>query len=270
MKKSLYLAFIGVLALSMGCVVSDYPLITDTQGDSANFVVNTNGSAVMNATGSQVATLWPDANEELYAFIDQGFDGVRSITNHVNRSFGSPTKFLDYTYCNPDFTGCSVFNSTDDGGPLFDDYVVKPNCPGYRSASLIVGYTGRLQECGRSVVGSQIGLEGLATLYNEFVAVGNGTYRIVANRSNLRVQGESPLGSLHTLPIYGAHPIDFTLDKGIAYQVGPAAVPTALAMARLSQDFGVQKWHVTLYGQEITLNVKVLEDQLTSRIRRGL
>ena len=44
MKKLFYLAFVAVVALSFGCAITNYPVITDNE-DDGNFVVNTAGQS---------------------------------------------------------------------------------------------------------------------------------------------------------------------------------------------------------------------------------
>ena len=61
MKKALYLGFCLVLAMGVGCAITDYELIVDNDQVSngqGTGVVNTNGKALIMSGG--IATIWSD------------------------------------------------------------------------------------------------------------------------------------------------------------------------------------------------------------------
>jgi hypothetical protein len=242
MKK--YLAFIAVLALTMGCAITNYPIITDTEGDSANFVVNTNGKALIAYTpGSQVITIWPDQNEELFSFIDQKSDGTGTITTYVNVSFGGyPYKFLGFTYCNPDWTGCAGVTAYDDNVTSFV-YTINGNCFASRSLSLLVSYGGRLTECGRSA----FTVPELTTVVNSLQELQSGVYAMNLDRRSFSLEAHTDNG-LVRVPTYGTHQLKYFENQGVVFKFNQSLVPTLMTMARLSEDYGVEQWRVGFNG----------------------
>ena len=207
MKKALYFGFCLVLAMGVGCAITNYGLITDndqTANGQGTGVVNTNGKAKI-IPSSQVATLWPDGSDELFSMVDQQADGDRTITTYNNFSTGSAPTFLDDTYCNPDWNGCAIFSAPDPqaGDSDIFDGSLNGNCSGARSLSSFVS-TGRYYgECGRGKVGlsdrlqlanmgsieNMMGLEGLMYDLNR-----NNTTVLLNNNAgvemNLVVQGD--------------------------------------------------------------------------------
>jgi hypothetical protein len=259
MKKFVYLAFVGVLALAIGCATDSYPVITDTEGDSFMTPVATAGD-VQQVPTSQVITLWPDGNDELFAHLDQDNQGgnwVRKITNHVNTSYGG-TYFLDFDFCNLVASNCSIYNSFDDNGAFFDDRVFKPNCDGYRSLSLIVAFGSRFQECGDSVV-DRVGLDTVSDWAGSATPGANGTYNINLNRRNFRLEGTDDLGNSYRLPFVGSSQIQYHPGKGVVVRYTQNLAPTVLAATRLSNDQGVTQWNLTYLGHTISVDAEVLQ-----------
>ena len=91
MKKLIYVAFCLVLAMGVGCAITNYDVITDNdQGSGSgapNSVVNTNGKAKITPS-AQIATSYSDGNDELFSMIDQKGDGTATITTYNNFSTG--------------------------------------------------------------------------------------------------------------------------------------------------------------------------------------
>jgi hypothetical protein len=155
MKKVLYLAFCAVLALGVGCALTDYDLITDNDQVSngqGSGVVNTNGKAYVKQS-SQVATTYPDGSDNFTWFVDQAANGDRTLTTYNNFSTGSDPVFADDLYCAPDRQGCAITTADDpqvgDVDPF--DYRLNANCSGARSLSVLLGTTRYYGECGRAV-----------------------------------------------------------------------------------------------------------------------
>ena len=135
MKKVLYLGFCLVLAMGVGCAITNYSLITDNDQVSngqGSGVVNTNGKAKM--TSQQVATIWPDGSDELFSFIDQKADGTAVITTYNNFSTGGDPTFHSDLYCNTAWNGCAIWTAPDDNvGDIFDG-TFNANCAGANPA----------------------------------------------------------------------------------------------------------------------------------------
>jgi hypothetical protein len=117
MRKLSYLGFCLVLALGVGCAVTDYPVITDNDqlgpggAQPGGFIVNTNGKAhIIEQTSA--AWLYGDGHhEEGIAFVDQNSAGDQTITNYINFSLPGDATFHDDTYCNPDWNGCAFWTA---------------------------------------------------------------------------------------------------------------------------------------------------------------
>jgi hypothetical protein len=181
--KKLYLAFIAVLALTMGCAITSYPVITDTEEDAMGFVVNTNGKAIVIPT-SQTITIFPTYNVEFMTMIDQNFAGDQTIPTVTNISHGGyPYKFLGYTYCNPDYKGCAIITADNPNYPNDPfDYTYNINCKGIYALSLLVSYFGRLSECGRDLYTPEL----MNALTGSLVKTTNG-YRLIAGSHNTTI-----------------------------------------------------------------------------------
>jgi hypothetical protein len=225
--KKLYLAFIAVLALSMGCAITNYPVITDTEGDSAGFIVNTNGKAVIVPT-SQVITLFPDMNVELFSMVDQKANGDQTIGTYSNISYGSP-KFMDFVYCNPDWTGCWVTQADNPlvGDASIFDYTWNQNCDGAGALSLLVSFGARTQECGRLITDPAA----QAQLLTDLVPDGNG-YRLYLSRSVLRLSAIDEMGVSRSIPTYGSTALQIDERGRVAWTFSSSAKPSVLALSR--------------------------------------
>jgi len=153
MKKLLYLGFALVLAMGVGCAITNYDLIVDNDQVKQGFsgTVNTAGKAHI-MESSQVALIWPDGTDEALWFVDQKANGDRTLTTYINYSPTVPT-FHDDLYCNPDWQGCAVVTADDPevGDVDMYDYSYNPHCPGARSIYYLFATTRYYGECGRSI-----------------------------------------------------------------------------------------------------------------------
>ncbi len=159
MKKLFYLSFCAVLALGVGCAITDYEVITDNDqvaNGQGNGVVNTNGKAHIRES-SQVATIWSDGTDELIWFVDQKANGDQTLTTYNNFSSGGAPTFHDDFYCTPDRNGCAITSAPNPavGDSDIFDYTANANCSGYRSLSILLGTTRYYGECGRARIGLQ-------------------------------------------------------------------------------------------------------------------
>lgn len=163
MKKLFYLGFALVLAMGVGCALTNYSLIVDndqTKNQDAPPMqpVNTNGKAHIHES-SQIALVWPDGAEETLWFVDQKANGDRTLTTYINHTanglfVGGPNAtFHDDLYCNPDWQGCAIVTAPDPevGDVNIYDYSYNPNCKGARSIYYLLSTTRYYGECGRSM-----------------------------------------------------------------------------------------------------------------------
>lgn len=148
MKKFFLFAFVAAVALGLGCAITNYSLITDNDQGG---VVNTNGKAYIRQS-SQVATTWPDSNDNLIWFVDQAANGDRNLTTYNFNTSLSASPFKDDLYCSPDWNGCAIVTAPDPetGDVDMFDYRGNANCSGYRSLSLLVSTSRYYGECGRT------------------------------------------------------------------------------------------------------------------------
>jgi hypothetical protein len=152
MKKVLYAAFCLVLVMGVGCVITNYPIITDEeQGNNNGWedgIVNTNGKAhIIDKT--QVASLGDNGWSSQFSFIDQKADGSSTIYNYKEAGNATSTEaFHDDLYCNPDWNGCAVWTA-DNAGVSFASTINLSCEEGVGWLKVSVG--ARYGECGKSV-----------------------------------------------------------------------------------------------------------------------
>jgi hypothetical protein len=251
MKK--YLAFIAVLALSLGCATTNYPIITDTHGDAENFVVNTNGKAP-HVPSSQVITLWDDRNDELFAMIDQNSAGDQTIGTYNNVSYGDP-KFMGWTYCAPDWTGCAVAVADNPvaGDVDYFDYVWKTQCLGAMSLSVLVSYNARMGECGRAVFGPDMQAAKLDLMY----PIGD-NYGILLTRNELSINALYADGSSSSIPVTAISGTYYTNPGAWAVRINTSNATTMRAMAQT----GARQYEVCLLGNCMELDIFATQQML--------
>jgi hypothetical protein len=246
--KKLYLAFIAVLALSMGCAITNYPLIYDTEGDSEDFLVSTNGKAVIVPT-SQVIIGSGGVYTELFSMVDQKSNGDQTITTYDNVSFGSP-KFLDFVYCNPDWTGCAITTAPNPavGDNDIFDYTYNINCDGIQALSLLVSFGARSQECGRRITDPAA----QAQLLTDLVPDGNG-WKLYLSRSVLRLSAIDEMGVSRSIPTYGSTALQIDERGRVLFNFTSAMKPSVLALGRTPHT----QIQATYKGYNFTLDAKM-------------
>jgi hypothetical protein len=197
MKKLLYLGFCLVLAMGVGCAITDYPVMVDAYTGE---IVNTNSNAMI--LSSQVATIWADGADNLFTMINQKADGSGTLRTY-NYYTTDGTYFQDYNYCHPDWNGCAIVTA-ENGGPMFD-YTYNINCNGIRSLSVLVGMGMRYQECGRLDMGTK------NDLYDQMIQTPNGAETYLT-RNNLTV-----LTNGVAAKVYGATHVSVEQNHGLNY-----------------------------------------------------
>jgi hypothetical protein len=183
MKK--LLTFAAVMALSLGCAVTNYSLITD---NDVGGTVGTNGKAYIKQS-AQIAFQYPDGTDNLIWFVDQATgSGNRTLyTIDFHRDYPAQSPFKDDLYCSPDWSGCAIVTAPDPevGDTSIFDNSQNQNCTGWRTLSLLTSTSRYYGECGRAK-GDRI--RTVLNLANQMTPVSvNGTTWLkgVVNSSNL-------------------------------------------------------------------------------------
>lgn len=150
MRKLFYLGFAFVLAMSVGCALTDYPVITDVPGG----VVNTNGKAHISGDGGLAVGLGDGVWNETLWFVDQKFNGDQTLfTYNYAAPYFSGETFHGDLYCNPDWNGCAIVTASNpylNDVDIFDYDKYNANCPGYATVLLSIGSRYYYGECGRA------------------------------------------------------------------------------------------------------------------------
>lgn len=196
MKKVLYAAFCLVLVMGVGCVITNYPIITDEeQGNNNGWtdgIVNTNGKAHIIDGGGQVASLGDNGWSSQFSFIDQKADGSSTITNYKEAGGATSNEvFHDDLYCNPDWNGCAVWTA-DNAGVSFASTINLSCSEGVGWLKVSVG--ARYGECGKSVfmpktLPEQISLLGMGQ-YGQFEGLNGLFYNFSMANTTLLVNNQ--------------------------------------------------------------------------------
>jgi hypothetical protein len=248
MKKLLLIALLA--AFSLGCAITDYPVIFDTRGADANGVMTGQYDLAYIVT-SQVATIWDDGSDELFTLVSQDWKGDQWLKTYNNYDPSGIINFLDQTYCDPTFDSsfCAIatawnpdlpnayphgdqgagYNNVDD---VFD-YVLDLNCNGARSLSLLVSYTSRYGECGSSVWADRQGAAYEFSLLEKVNFRGQSVYHIPVDSTvaTFTVNGAD-------LPIYGRFNMYMNDKLQVAFPVTPNARYQLNAIDRVIQRDG--------------------------------
>jgi hypothetical protein len=237
MKKRAAFLFGSAFAISLlmgfGCALTNYELITDSDGR----IVNTKGNAYIKQF-FQTATVYPDGNDNLIWYVDQKPNGDRKLSTVNYFTTGTQNPVRDDLYCSPDWAGCKVATANDpEVGDLDDyDYTVNPHCSGYRSLSLLISTTRYYGECGRARntdrAGKMIGLAGSLTP----VQIDGKTWlrgNLSALNSTMVLNNRN--GSVVTLPI--TSDIGFTASLATRRMILDLTNPNNRALAQNAIDW---------------------------------
>ncbi|ANM30159.1 hypothetical protein ABI59_12135 [Acidobacteria bacterium Mor1] len=213
MFRSIALAtiFVVILAVSVGCHVTNYALIVDNNqtGDPGGpgEIIVTDGKAKL-VFASQWATVQADGIDENLTFIRQDASGSQTLYSHNNFSIAGEATFSDDLYCSPETKGCAAAKSydpdpTDPGDDPFDKRVFD-QCPGARSLCLTIS-TGRYYgECGRT---SALAIRDRLNLWNLGKLSQRGGMEVLlydVNRQNLTLTLDNRSGVVTDLPVTGS------------------------------------------------------------------
>jgi len=249
MKKLLLIALLA--AISLGCAVTDYPVIFDDRGADDDGVMTGQYDLALIMI-SQVATIWDDGSDELFTLVSQDWKGDQWLKTYNNYDASGLINFLDQTYCDPTFDSsfCAIsvawnpdlpnayphgdqgagYNNVDN--PF--DYVLDLNCNGARSLSLLVSYTSRyFGECGSSVWADRQGAAYEFSLLDKVNFRGQSVYHIPVNSTvaSFTVNGSE-------MPIYGQFNLYMNDRLQVAFPVTPNARYQLNAIDRVVQRDG--------------------------------
>jgi hypothetical protein len=167
MMKLLFFALLA--ACSLGCAITDYPVITDSRGADGDGVMTGQYDLAYIIPSSQVATIWDDGTDELFTLVSQNWGGDQWLKTYNNYDPTGAVQLLDQTYCDPNFDSSfcaiarawnpnlpNVYSDADPGAGTENvddpfDYVYDGSCNGARSLSMLQSYTSRIGECGSGV-----------------------------------------------------------------------------------------------------------------------
>ncbi len=187
MRKLLYAAFCLALIASLGCAITDYPIITDDRGDYSG-IIRTGHKAYVTGT-SQIALIYPDGSDELFSMVWQNAYGDQKLYTFNNYDPTATAIFMDQTYCDWRYDGCEIVRAWNphQNDDQFD-FEFFEDCSGARSLSLLVAQGSRLGECGDGLFRSD--LQGLAGEFADLATTtwrGETAYVIPVNAANTTV-----------------------------------------------------------------------------------
>jgi hypothetical protein len=204
MKPSITFGFGVVFALALasatGCALTNYELITDTDGRP----INTAGNAYVKQD-VQFATTYPDGSDDLIWYVDQKANGDRKLqTVNYFSPPGATNLFKDDQYCSPAPLGCKIATADDPEIGDVDDYDYKenPSCSGYRSLVLLISATRELGECGKAAaVSNSLKMLGLAAGMTPVEIDGATWLQKELNAQNTSIVLDNRIGDVYALPL---------------------------------------------------------------------
>lgn len=206
MKKLLCGAFLSAVALSLGCAVTDYPVIFDSRGAYDNNVLQGQYDHAYIIPSGQVATTWSDGSDELFSVVAQDWKGDQWLKTYNNFDPTNTILFLDQTYCDPtrEFN-CAITTSwnPDVAGDDIFDYTFDTSCSGARSLSLLLSMSSRLGECGSGIFADR---QSAALEFSNLQTVdfrGKQYYHLPIDSSVASFDLTAQDGSTTTAPLFG-------------------------------------------------------------------
>lgn len=267
MKKLLIATLAIAMLASVGCHVTDYPVITDTRGDF-NGVIRTGHRAYVTPT-SQIATIFSNGSDELLTLVFQNSAGDQKLYTKNNFDPTASVTFVAQTYCDWRFEECVIATSWNPASGPDDifDFDGDANCLGYRSLSLLVSQGSRLGECGDGLFETQ-------ALLGEFSELpvstwrGGTAYVVQINAGNTTVNMTSG-GVTTELPIFG----NFTIFINDELQTVVPVTPNARHELRQLQSWTAENGELmqaeVTYGSLVgTLELRVLADHIANNLNR--
>jgi hypothetical protein len=223
MRKLVYLALLVSLVATMGCAITNYPIITDDRGDYSGIIRTAHKAYVQ--PSAQTATIWNDGTDELFTLVYQNQYGDQKLYTFNNFDPTGATTFLEQTYCDWQFEGCEItraWNPTQNDDDF--DYEFFEDCSGARSLSLLVSYGTRIGECGDNIFAGDP--QSKARLFSNLDTTtwhGGTAYLMPMRANNVWVYFTNPAGQTELMPIYGQHNLLLTDKIQLVVPMAPNA-----------------------------------------------
>lgn len=240
MRKLAYAAFLAAVVLSLGCAITNYPLITDSAGPYGGVVVDSYYDKAYVIPSSQIATIYANGSDELYTEVVQDWKGDRRLYTYNNFDSSGALNFLAQTYCDPTRqTNCAVVVSWDpdlpDAYPISPtgqsgsaspsddpfDGVIDSSCPGYRSLSILLSVGSRIGECGSGVMAAKQEAALEFSLLGETTFRGRAVYQVPFNSAIAEIRITGANGASDLVPIYGSYTAYIDNDFRTAVEATP-------------------------------------------------
>lgn len=271
-KQVVVAGYLSLEVISLGCVVSDYPIITDTRGDFSG-VIRTGHKAYI-VPIAPAATIWDDGSDELFTMVYQNSYGDQTLHQFNNFDPSAAVLFLDQTYCDWRYEGCAVkvvWNPHDDSIDNIWDYEFFPECSGRRSSlSLLRAYSSRIGECGDA--GFRADEQDLAALFADLTPSAfqnRSAYVGTLSAENTSITLHTRNGAATQIPIYGVHPYIVTDRLQAVFPVGPQVRHTLQWLIAAVDQNGAEATAMIQVGAvEAAVEVKLLKDRLRESLER--
>lgn len=277
MKKLLYVSVVVAVLASIGCAVTNYPVIFDSRGPWEDAVLDGQYDQAYLVPTSQVATFWDDGSDELYTLVTQDWKGDQWLRTYNNFDPTMDVQFLDQTYCdpnvegdcfivkswNPDYPDAYPWNGEDAVNEADDplDGIENPDCKGYRSLSLLVSQDVRLKECGSSIMQDRQNAAFEFALLEEATFRGQEVYALPLDSgvASFTVQGTDDVSM--EMPIYGRHELYLDQEMRLAVPMNPSMEYQREWLSRFTAAHGdALRLHVQYGSIEADYKIRTLLD----------
>ncbi len=218
MRKLIYAALLTGVLLSLGCAITNYPVIFDTAGPWADTVLTGQYDQAYIIPSGQVSSGWADGNDELFSTVAQDHMGDQWLYTYNNFDPTGNVLFLEQTYCDPTRQeSCWVAKAWNpdlpdayphgDQSNQLDDIFDKeedPNCRGWRSMTASVSYNARLGECGSGIMADPQAAAYEFSLLDRVTYRGLDVYKLPFDNSIVSMTLTSyATGAVSEMPVYG-------------------------------------------------------------------
>jgi hypothetical protein len=237
MRKLIYAALISAVLLSLGCAITNYPVIFDTRGPWEDSVLDGQYDQAYVIPSGQVATIWDDGSDELFTLVAQDWKGDQWLYTYNNFDPTNTVTFLDQTYCdpnhaedcfivkswNPDYPDAYPWNGQDSSNESDDpfDGIQDEDCQGYRSLSALLDMGSRIGECGSGIMEDQQNAAFEFSLLEKTTYRGQEVYSVPVDSTiaSFTVTGTDDYVS--EMPIYGSYEGYLDNDLRLAVPMTP-------------------------------------------------